>query len=104
LPWLPPADVQRFAQQGTAEAGAAIGEPGNCVFIATGNDATPLGFIHARTETSAFTGETVGYLSTVVVTAAAAGHLHKHSQNPRQSPTIGPGPSSVGSNPTSSAL
>jgi GNAT superfamily N-acetyltransferase len=73
LPWLPAEATDRFAAEGCADAVAAIGRPGHVVLIATDTAGTPLGFLHAFTDQSAFTGERVGYVSTVVVSASAAG-------------------------------
>jgi GNAT superfamily N-acetyltransferase len=73
LPWLPAGSTDRFAAGGCAEAVAAIGRPGHVVLIAADGAGRPLGFLHATTDQSVFTGERVGYVSTVVVSAAAAG-------------------------------
>jgi GNAT superfamily N-acetyltransferase len=52
---------------------AAIGQPGHVVLIATDGAGERLGFLHAFLDRSVFTGERVGYVSTVVVSAPAAG-------------------------------
>ena len=72
LSWLPREATDRFAADGCQQAVAVIGQPGHAVLIADGAG-EPLGFAHARLDTSAFTGETVGYISAVAVTAAVAG-------------------------------
>jgi GNAT superfamily N-acetyltransferase len=71
LPWLPVEATDRFAAAGCRLAAAAIGDPSQLVLIAE-RDGDPVGFLHARLETSAFTSEQVGYVSTVVVAPAAA--------------------------------
>ena len=73
LPWLPRQATDRFAAEGCEEAAAAIGQPGHVVLIATGEPDQRLGFVHARPDQSVFTGKRVGYISTVVVPASAAG-------------------------------
>jgi ribosomal protein S18 acetylase RimI-like enzyme len=73
LPWLPPAATDEFAAGGCAEAVAAIGQPGHVVLVATDGAGQRLGFLHGHFDHSVFTGERVGYVSTVVVSAAAAG-------------------------------
>jgi GNAT superfamily N-acetyltransferase len=73
LPWLPAAATDRFAAGGCEEAVAAIGQPGHVVLIAADSSGGRLGFLHACVDQSVFTGERVGYVSTVVVSASAAG-------------------------------
>jgi ribosomal protein S18 acetylase RimI-like enzyme len=73
LPWLPAAATDRFAAGGCEEAVAAIGQPGHVVLIATDSSGRRLGFVHAHLDQSVFTGERVGYISTVAVSASAAG-------------------------------
>lgn len=73
LPWLPREATGQFAADGCHRAVAAISQPGHLVLIAAGGSGNPLGFLHATTEESVFTGEHVGYVSTVVVTASAQG-------------------------------
>jgi ribosomal protein S18 acetylase RimI-like enzyme len=73
LPWLPQQATDRFAAGGCEEAVAAIGRPGHVVLIATGDQGQRLGFVHARLDQSVFTGERVGYVSTIAVPASAAG-------------------------------
>lgn len=73
LPWLPHDATDRFAASGCRQAAAAIGKPGHAVVIASDNSDEPLGFAHVHLDQSAFTGETVGYVSVVVVAADAAG-------------------------------
>jgi GNAT superfamily N-acetyltransferase len=51
----------------------AIGQPGHVVLVAADGSGRRLGFLHACLDRSAFTGEQVGYVSAVVVTASAAG-------------------------------
>lgn len=72
LPWLPPEATDRFAAGGCAAAVRAIGQPGHVVLVAADGSGR-LGFLHACLDQSVFTGEQVGYVSTVVVTASAAG-------------------------------
>jgi GNAT superfamily N-acetyltransferase len=73
LPWLPREATVRFAASGCQQAVAAIGQPAHAVLIACGGAAEPLGFVHVHQDASAFTGEAVGYVSVVAVTASAAG-------------------------------
>ena len=73
LPWLPVSATGKFATEGCHHAASAIGQPGQLVLIAADSDDDRIGFVHALLDTSAFTGEKVGYASTLVVTAAAAG-------------------------------
>jgi GNAT superfamily N-acetyltransferase len=73
LPWLSADATDRFAAGGCAEAVQAIGQPGHLVLIAADGSGQRLGFLHACLDRSVFTGEQVGYVSTVVVTASAAG-------------------------------
>lgn len=71
LDWLPPEATDRFAAAGCESAVAAIGHPEQLVLIAEAAGKR-LGFLHATLDESAFTGERVGYISTVVVMATAA--------------------------------
>jgi len=73
LPWLPQAATDRFAAGGCHQAAAAIGQPGHVVLVASGGAGERLGFVHAHLDENVFTGEVVGYVSVVAVTAAAAG-------------------------------
>jgi ribosomal protein S18 acetylase RimI-like enzyme len=73
LPWLPAEATERFAAGGCAQAVHAIGQPGHVVLIAADGSGRRLGFLHACVNQSVFTGEQVGYISTVVVSASAAG-------------------------------
>ena len=73
LPWLPQEATDQFAASGCRQAAAAIGQPGQAVVIASDSSDTRLGFAHVHLDRSAFTGETVGYISVVVVVAEAAG-------------------------------
>lgn len=73
LPWLPPQATDQFAAAGCRQAVAAIGQPGHLVLIAAGGSGSQLGFLHATTEESVLTGEQVGYISAVAVTAPARG-------------------------------
>lgn len=73
LPWLPAVAIGLFAAVGCEQAVAAIGQPGHAVLIATDGCGERLGFAHAYLDRSVFTGQCVGYLSTVVVSAPAAG-------------------------------
>ena len=73
LPWLERDATDRFAASGCNEAAAAIGRPGHAVVIASDGTGEPVGFAHVQLDQSAFTGETVGYVSFVVVVADAAG-------------------------------
>jgi GNAT superfamily N-acetyltransferase len=73
LAWLPQDATDRFAASGCQQAAAAIGQPGHAVLIALDSLDKPLGFAHVHLDQSAFTGETVGYVSVVVVAADAAG-------------------------------
>ena len=73
LPGLPREATDGFAADGCRQAVAAIGQPGHAVLIACTDAGEPLGFVHAQLDASAFTGETIGYVSVVAVSAAAAG-------------------------------
>lgn len=73
LPWLPGEAIGRFAADGCQQAAEAIGRPGHAVLVARRGAGERLGFVHAHLDESVFTGETVGYVSVVAVTAAAAG-------------------------------
>jgi GNAT superfamily N-acetyltransferase len=73
LPWLPTEATDRFAATGCSLGAEAIGDPAQLVLIAADCDTSALGFVHAHLDRSAFTGETVGYIATVVVAEAAAG-------------------------------
>jgi len=73
LPWVPQDATEGFAATGCSEAAAAIGAPGHAVMVASDNSGEPLGFAHVHLDQCAFTGETVGYLSVVVVVPDAAG-------------------------------
>jgi GNAT superfamily N-acetyltransferase len=73
LPWLPAVATDEFAAGGCAEAVAAIGQSGHVVLIATDGAGRRLGFLHACLDQSVFTGDRVGYVSAVVVSASAAG-------------------------------
>jgi ribosomal protein S18 acetylase RimI-like enzyme len=73
LPWVPHQSIDRFAASGCQQAAAAIGQQAHTVLIATDGAGEQLGFVHACLDRSAFTGEAVGYVSEVAVTADAAG-------------------------------
>ena len=73
LPWLPRQATHEFARAGCQKATAAIGQPGHAVFVAESENGERLGFVHIHLDQSAFTGETVGYVSVVVVTPEAGG-------------------------------
>lgn len=73
LPWLSRDATDSFAATGCQQAAAAIGASGHAVLIASGSAGERLGFVHACLDQSAFTGETVGYVSVVAVSADAAG-------------------------------
>jgi GNAT superfamily N-acetyltransferase len=73
LPWLPVEATDRFAAAGCEEAVQAIGRPGHGVLIAADAAGRRLGFVHVCVDNSVFTGEQVGYVSTVVVAAPGAG-------------------------------
>lgn len=62
-----------FSEAGIAAAVAAIGHPEQLVLIASGDDGTPLGFIHALGERSGLTGEEQGYISMLAVLPEASG-------------------------------
>jgi len=72
LDWLPEEATDRFAAAGCESAVEAIGRHDQIVLIAE-TAGERLGFLHAYLDISAFTRESVGYISTVVVTAEAAG-------------------------------
>jgi ribosomal protein S18 acetylase RimI-like enzyme len=72
-PWRDRAQLGAFSRAGLAAAIGAIGQPDQLTLIATGDDDTPLGFIHAFSEHSGLTGEEQGYISMLAVTAEAAG-------------------------------
>lgn len=67
LPWIRHEDTERFAAAGCRQAAAAIGADDSIVLVATGPSGERLGFLHAHLEASVFSGDQVGYISTVVV-------------------------------------
>jgi GNAT superfamily N-acetyltransferase len=73
LAWLPREATDRFAASGCQQAAAAISQPRHLVLIASDEAGNQLGFLHATIDESVFTGEHVGYVSTVAITAEARG-------------------------------
>jgi GNAT superfamily N-acetyltransferase len=71
LAWVPTGFTDAFAAAGCGEAVEAIGKPDEEVRIAVGSEGERLGFVHAKLDRSAFSGEVVGYVSTLVVSGAA---------------------------------